>query len=550
MALEDLLVRWYDANGKAAATVADMDKEELVIGSFKIWLLKDMAVTLSGRRHFFAFHVSETNVLSSRYFWESSSEGCWRAGTGHDDNGRFKKGRERDFGGYIFETQLHHLLEAKLNSSFVEKSQAGDLFSVVNKIGDAPTKRLVEAYLKEGIFNIYTPLVSYEKALTNVLAARLDNIDEDFVKGQIGATDLQREVESTTTPTKRKRLKQDDTFWQGLNECLTHQVVNGDYHYNLSTLGDKRVNIETYQYRGDKNVDIEVAYTQDNFQLSFKSKDLSVEDSINTCICWVKSVRIADAALTSFGNYAKFPMDLCFLPQKAMDYNGQVGLTSKNRQGLNYGASGQYTCLALYDEKYCPLIQQFKREKSFSLFTQKALLPVIKAYADTLTASFDPAKVTQLKEAITDGCDAYIVKNGQIKGSIFHRHGSTGVNRANAFKNKIERCVTLPDITSAIDQLFRLNQVDGANQGKSINHNPSSLITFIYQKVFPLLETPSLQLNDPSNTVIKKVLSKHFIGSANCLVRLGVVVALYKYTADTATQTDLGVILDAIKGSL
>lgn len=359
MAIENDIVTWFDAQGKDAATVAHLNKVEFEQDNTKIWLMSDWAVNLSSHKFMFAFHVDQANKLSCRYFWESASEGCWRAGTGFDaGTHRFKKGRESDFAGYIFETQLHYLLEKSLNEQYAEKEKIKNLDVLLGKIADGTKSDEIRTFLEQDIFNTYKALVNYETALPVALKQRLDGIDLKFAQGKIKSTTLQQDRGNAADI--RQKLKNDNPFWDGIKPCLENKI--NEYQFTSELLNNSIVKVEVYRYQGDRDVCIEIAYTENAFQMDYKSKDGRTNLQVNTPICWVKSVYINNGGLTSFGNYALFPKELCFLPQKAMDYYiegaKQIGLTVQQRQGLTFGRNDKYTCLALFDEKYSPLIRK------------------------------------------------------------------------------------------------------------------------------------------------------------------------------------------------
>lgn len=87
---------------------------------------------------------------------------------------------------------------------------------------------------------------------------------------------------------------------------------------------------------------------------------------ISTNPVWLKTVFMGN--VSSFGNYTSYPLELSFLPQKALEYTGQIieerheyARSVKYRGEERYGEENQYALLTAHNEKYNFLIREYKR---------------------------------------------------------------------------------------------------------------------------------------------------------------------------------------------
>jgi hypothetical protein len=103
-----------------------------------------------------------------------------------------------------------------------------------------------------------------------------------------------------------KKIKKRENIWDVILKCLLNPQKNNNYKYR-SNLLDSDVIVEVFKIPKGSSVStdvlVEIACTQKSFSMNFKSKDNKSVTTINTPICWVKSVYIPNT-YSSFGNYA------------------------------------------------------------------------------------------------------------------------------------------------------------------------------------------------------------------------------------------------------
>jgi hypothetical protein len=444
-----------------------------IIGTAEFLIIVDSIMSNGGHPFAFTFY-KKGNQLLSRYFWCSRSEGCWRAGTGfrpakdkdgnklYDFFGGFIKGQEHVFGGgYTFETQIHPVLEKKLSDLYKARERAKDV-KTINFNKDIGSKAIKEFLIRpEDTDNIPAKnILSKYMNEVQIVPALDDKIhDKKLSKSleeAIGATTLQKTAQQGKNYLSDFK-KANSPLWQLLVTCLEQSPINKVPYVYYSDLLKQNVKVESYLLPRQaglvlKNVVVEIAYTENAVDMEFKNKARTMTYKINSPICWVKSVYI-QGELSNFGNYKEYPWDLSFLPQKPMDYDKQISPYLKQRESNKPDAA--YTSLALFNEKYSPLIQEFKRRKGFPPIKTTVAYAEIDGYLRGLN---NPEFVMDLSLNIMESCKDYLDFN-RANPSV--AHGSTGRKRVLAFFDKIYNCKTYAEINKITYDLFVENTVDG-----------------------------------------------------------------------------------------
>lgn len=454
--------------GKTSVTVS-----KCIIGTAEFLIIVDSIMSNGGHPFAFAFY-KKGNQLLSRYFWCSRSEGCWRAGTGfrpakdkdgnklYDFFGGFIKGQEHVFGGgYTFETQIHPVLEKKLSDLY----NARETTTAIEKIDfnkDITSKAIKEFLIRpEDTDNIPSKnILNKYMAEVQIVPALDDKVhDKEFSKSlekASGATTMQKMAQQEKNYLSDFK-KANSPLWQLLVTCLEQSPLNKVPYGYHSDLLKQNVKVESYLLPKQagmvlKNVVVEIAYTENAVDMEFRNKAKTMTYKINSPLCWVKSVYIP-GDLSSFGNYKMYPWDLSFVPQKPMDYDFQISAYLRSRESTKPGDN--YTSLTLFNEKYSPIIQEFKRRKGFPPIKTTVAYVEIDRYLRGLD---NPEFVMDLAVNIMESCKDYLDFN-RANPSV--AHGSTGRKRVLAFFDKIYNCKTYAEINKITYDLFVKNTVDG-----------------------------------------------------------------------------------------
>lgn len=446
------------------------------IGEHQFLLIDDSILIYSAHPMMFGFYKKKNdNEILSRYFWCSRSEGCWRSGTGfraykdeqtqqlnYDFFGAFIKGQEHKFhGGYTFETQLNNVLEKKLSDLYKAREMAKTV-GTINFNKDITSKAIKEFLIRpEDTDNIpATNILSKYMSEVQIVPALDDKIHDaklsKSLEKAIGATTLQKTAQQGKNYLSDFK-KANSTLWQLLVTCLEQSPMNKVPYVYHSDLLKQNVKVESYLLPRQtgvvlKNVVVEIAYTENAVDMEFKNKARTMTYKINSPICWVKSVYM-HGELSNFGNYKEYPWDLSFLPQKPMDYDKQISLYLKQRE--NNKPDKAYTSLALFNEKYSPLIHEFKRRKGFSPVKTTVAYAEIDGYLRGLN---NPDFVLDLATNIMESCKDYLDFN-RANSSV--AHGSTGRQRVLAYVDEIYNSKTYAEINKITYNLFVKNTVNG-----------------------------------------------------------------------------------------
>jgi hypothetical protein len=553
MELKQAIKFWFSLHGKSAGVdfmlarngntgfyAITTGKEDYVdvticeIGNHQFLLIEDLMVISHDHPITFAFYKKKDGkVLLARYFWCSRSEGCWRSGTGfrpaqdregnkyYDFFGGFIKGQEHIFGGgYTFETQIHPVLEEKLSERYRDRLKKETLATIdLNK--DITDKAIKDCLIR--------PQDTVNLPSTNILKQYMDEVkivavldekirDKTFTQSlekSHGATTIQ-ELAQPKNPTLKEFKKSTSELWQALIGCLELSPINKKPYSYYSELLEKmylkkqpeeykkNVNVESYLLQKQtgkvlENVVIEMAYTSNSYDMAFKNKALTMTYRVNSPICWVKSVYLPED-ISSFGNYGKYPWDLCFLPQKPMDYDKQISDYLKKRESTK--PDEDYTSLALCNEKYSPLVRAFKIIKGFNMIKTTAAYATIEEYLRGLNnAEF----LVYLKTKLVQSCVNYLDYNRENPSVV---HGSKGRNRVTSFIDVIFDAQSYADLSKATYELFVKNTVKGtcytswAGTGK-IATRASSYIVFFCDALY---ETMVIDINENARDAgVKKV---------------------------------------------
>ena len=468
-----------------------------------------------------------------RHFYKSASEGFWRVGTGFrlksldkDKNAECEwvKGaeyctdttKEMD-GGYIFEGMVHPDLNKALEDMSVTKNcplqhiynacvhEVPPLKKYMNnvyrysggKVSAVTPSTIVDEYAQERQLVTVTGMMQWDdpqKTLDVTTKGQTKNLAQMIQSGNISQAQIQqhafakidrKDTLSGANLEWANSLKELPELWKYINKCLKNPTGHGNYIIHHDLLGEK-INVETYKL---DNAFIEIAYSEPK-ERYFKDKTNN-EYHVKSPVCWVKNVYYGNE-VSSFGNFVTYPRDLCFLPQKPMDYDKQISAETLVRVGIqetfearekrlgsrqqaktevqedmknlpgNYilkGGMPTYALLALFNEKYCPLIREYKKMKHFDYFrlSKKQTTNANKGMIDAINAAVNK-DVEILKDAIKRSCGLYL---NYSHSSTSLSGGATGLKRVKAFREAIEKCQSLQDVHRSIDLLFMENKVGG-----------------------------------------------------------------------------------------
>jgi hypothetical protein len=507
--------RWLDMNDKKIPTATEQQIKNLKTGASytfegfetthflhgdkHLLLIPSMCITYHGHTQIYGFFV-QGNKIRCRYFWTSLSEGCWRVGTGYDEKeeedpktkvksiqpGRFKKGMMEN-SGYIFETQVTANLAARLEKIYTAARDA-DFFGALTNIDSLFDLSKASGHLgkmnkllvgeKSDLFNEYKNEIKYKPIFKGPLNLSPYAVDpknptsESLLKksatqfqsyGKVAkkVVDDKTKAESytitpgRTTVQQLQQITKNKSIWDIIYKSLLNPLQSGKYEYN-SELLDSIVKVETFSLETSDCVSdkicIEIAYTEKKYTFNFKDKYRNANYTITSPICWVKTVYFPDI-YSSFGNYLQFPEDLSFLPEKPVDYDSQISTTMQSRLDMDVKTGTPYKHVALFDEKYSPLVRAFKEARGFPTFKQK-YSPPAKGVAKSSIDKEDLFKI--IKPYIIQSCIIYLTYDKFHTG-----HGETGKKRVKAFMELVEKTQLYAGLAQAVYQLFALNTVDG-----------------------------------------------------------------------------------------
>lgn len=524
----------------------------------------------------FGYYVAPDGKLYCRHFYKSYSEAAWRVGTGLRANGAWVKSAEnaKDSidsqgklvqghvqGGYIFEGMVNLLLERELERFYLASKDSGNFLASMSSLINIPSRsseivNFIKFFINprnttSGIVGDYARVRIWHTVVPPevILTVPVEELKKNSVHHQ---------QSTSRTKVATPSIKDDDALWTFINDCLTHQATGDLYSYAmLHEPLRETVTITTYTLNrghGLSPVYIQIAHSE-NKPRKFNNSS-GFECSISSPICWVRSVYIGNT-LSTYGNYTEYPIDLCFLVQKPLDYieqtseflairagvgaknnvNGVVKFTDEktNKDHSNIikkGSKDTYLLLALFDEKYSQLIQAYKRKHHFEMFKWKSA-----KFTLSTVSAFDVSVsriVPVLCELIVDSCDRYLYLNsvagsGSKVGGTGH-HGSTGINRVNAFKDSFfNNVINIEKLNVMIYTLFNDNKVGTKSFsglfgiGGGINTNKYSYFTifctYLLQPFFIADKVPS---DFTSNGIFKAKLIdiNQLTGAKNTIARL------------------------------
>ena len=553
---------WYEKHGKKAdrGFVKQLSSFTTTNGA----ILLHWAWTEEAYKTVYGYFLDKENTLYCRHFYQSVSEAAWRAGTGFRAGGAWVKGAEQhesNRGGYIFEGMVCSDLELKLekfhsnqqkefdNQIDYEYDQAMNEYLTGENNGIQPVKSTKKNdggnwsndLMKDKRSSLYLFLVNRDDnavgrgayrplsgiILEYVLERHWERFlpthlfDEDYQKTSAvlaqqtfkGAKQVRAGREVINIP---KKIQKNNALWELLNQSLnspsgntrncTHEALKEDYK------------ITTYQLiREGKQLYIEIGQSE-NKQRTYKFENEVIY--INSPVCWVRSIRSTDHT-TSFGNYITYPEDLCFLVQKPLDYIKQTSayLASRNDvktviKGKDLAFDGRqdntniipksekdtYMLLALFNEKYCPLIQEYKNKNNLISFNKKSSIMQID-YNNFCKRSYAMIGMAKL------ACQQYLelADDAKAKGS-----GQNGINRVKAFQRlliDLEVNNRQDQFCNHVIQLFKENKVNNARPGwsmfDSIRAKNNSFFTIFCQNVL-CVPANSFDIENPNHDVAKK----------------------------------------------
>lgn len=127
---------------------------------------------------------------------------------------------------------------------------------------------------------------------------------------------------------------------------------------------------------------------------------------------------------------------------------------------LDMAVNGTYKHVALFDEKYSPLIRAFKEARGFPTFKQR-YLPPSKGVPKSSINREELFKI--IKPYIVESCIIYLTYD-KFKAL---GHGETGRKRVEAFMDAVEKTQLSASLSQAVYDLFARNVVGG----KSFTHS-------------------------------------------------------------------------------
>lgn len=504
------IFNWFKRNNAPpSGPIARVDyhpANQIIINN-RDFLLLEKFIDKNGYPIILGYFVDPKGILHCRHFYRSNSESVWRVGTGFRSNGAWVKGAEghaEDMpGGYIFEGQLHHELDE------IFESQAPtiggpelDLFTTASEFPEIKKYMIRPSSLPNQVSEI---IEEYAKQRLRVKSLPPEVWDHDILKEnqvrfQTAVKEKTRGIASKDIPAQIKKL---NPLWNHINSCLLNFV--GSYAFKHTMMNEA---CTSEIYRLGASTIIEIAYSE-NKQRVFKTNS-GITCEIASPVCWVKSAHVG-SEVSSFGNYMSYPEDLCFLVQKPMDYILQCSGEVQKRMGLTRHPVGnpnvieqRYLMLALYDEKYSPLIQEFKSKKHFSLFkwrSEKHLKTVI-------TPVLDQYKIDHFdvfKTAVLTSCNTYLGYHRNPSNQIVRSasgHGDKGIEKVDRFRATIDTCVSYEQINRSIYAFFAENRIGGEKYFfSSIRTHENSYFSVFCRAMLPLLNELDLFCKNGKDTV-------------------------------------------------
>jgi len=458
------VIDWFEKNNFPRGPIARLDyhpANQLALKG-KDFLMLEKFIAHNGYPIILGYYVDTKGILHCRHFYRSNSESVWRVGTGFRKDGSWIKGAEghsEDMpGGYIFEGQVHHELDEafELQSPTIE-GPGLDLFKTVSECPEIKRYMVRPSNILGEVSEV---IAEYAMQRQRVKALPDDIFNHDVAKENQVTFQLQvkpkiRGIPSSDIPAQLKRLT---PLWEHINTSLEH--LTGSYEFKHAMLNESCAS-EIYRL-GDSTM-LEIAYSE-NKPRKFKTNN-GITCEINSPVCWVKSAHVG-AEVSSFGNYLKYPEDLCFLVQKPMDYISQCSSEVKKRMGYSGDAgmnsnviNERYLLLALYDEKYSPLIQGFKIKKDFRLFKWSSEKHV------TMVTCLDRYKTDHFdifKAAVLASCVTYLGYHRNPSNQNARStsgHSGTGIEKVERFQLHIEACMSYDEVNKSIYDLFAENKI-------------------------------------------------------------------------------------------
>lgn len=555
--LEELLDEWWkNHDTKEGSTVRNKALGSVKVGSKKKEFIITRKLFDNTSQYYVAFgYYANNDELLCRIFYKSKSESEWRVFTGLRSDAQWVKGAEINSemrGGYIGEGMIQFYLSNFINNikicdEFNDKtSDNKDLkitLALVNaaKAVDAanakkndhknickyllhPDYEIQHIYAKEREFD-----PDYLKEITNKASDSFHKYAQPKILMSVSSN------KNSTTDLARK-IKEDDALWGAIKSCLNNNIV-GSYEFKHDLLdSDCICNI----YKIDSNHPtyacyVEIAREKTPRNIRYKS-NTGFEYTANTPICWVKNVYLNDnnnsyagsgeswGEITSFGNYKRYAEDLWFLVQKPIEYIVQsynlseagpgevdaakfspmlsrMGIDAKVKGGTQMGAKidpykntiNSYVYLALYNEKYSPLIQEYKIRHKFTLFKSTSQ----KYSAGQLTIFIDALKDDSRNNNSLEGIISLMkTATGQYKTlNKNNRSKKAGNDRADKFMELLDMLEDQKDkghpltyrlLGDCLFNLFSNNTISFSLLGAAIGNNaPRNDVGYsnIYQKI-------------------------------------------------------------------
>jgi hypothetical protein len=476
--------------------------------------------TYSGYQNALGYCLYNGKLLC-RHFYKSRSESYWRAGMGfREDKSSWVKGAEGHpddmAGGYIFEGMLHPEFHKKLEL-LMETIEITELDCGINTALITLNNKDLDNYLinratrSSDIVNIYAKDRVKTDVIKNVpMAIQRDHLKKSQVFFQESVRPKTKGIPSGRDADNiADQLKSDTGLWKEINKCLDTKVAEYEFKHDLL---DKVCNVISYALG---TAFIEIAYTKKPLDMEYLSVS-GAKCTVNSPVCWVKSVYVG-TKVSTFGNYLEYPEDLCFLVQKPMDYIDQArtrerGLTPRDhrteseyeivkrmgvhgrlvdqgkaaerfqvdREDLRENIQLSYIRLALYDEKYSPLIIRFKEKNKFPLFKWTSQKFINKSVENTIKAYKSGDHLKDLKDGLMRSCQEYLAdKNNE--------HGKRGINRVRKFSGYMSEKDSYNEINQAVYDLFKNNKVNGVSYWIPIRTTETSYFTIFCRHILGAL---------------------------------------------------------------
>lgn len=501
------------------------------------------------------------DTLQARMWYFSRSEAAWRSFTGFRKGGAWMKGGEGMPGhigsGYIFENIVCKELEPVLETFWEADTPISSETQFPWRRRNSENSHLLDFYYDRYGRDEHHRRLGPPGDITRAYAGErvyieveTPAIDEDIKKAmKKGSTTLQRGYTSTYDKGRGKnvrqgighRIKHTNNIWDGwILDCLEsnpfeketrhHPVLDLDYKIRRYHVGGIGTN---------EDFTIEIACTDSPVDHDYGSA--YGFKSIETNICWIRTVYLENTDITSFGTHKTCPINLAILPQKPFDYISQTSDFYANKVGVKYRTgskksiavknskgtyANKYILLSLFNEALSPLIKEFKRKKGMPFFEGKYNV-IQKMYEDgTEGAGFIKRLLNAGIDEYLDIHDTKLIKGKSKKG----HHGSKGVTRAKELKKEINRKTTTRDMSGVLYDCFKRNRVGSFSGGtfSRIRTKPSSLFTCVCRSLLGPFTSCSAKgrrsLNGKQNAVA-------------CLLDEAAAIDFFRVT-DSKKQTD------------